>query len=61
MIAECVGWQELWDYEHGPSVVRGINKIVRAISYPDYSSKCPLRDISELDQVYIYIYIYIYI
>ena len=53
-IAVSVGWKKLWDHalDHGSSVIKGMKNLVRVITYPDHAtSKCPLCDMSELDQI----------
>ena len=53
-IAESVGWKRLWDHllDHGPSAIMGMKNMVRVIAYPGHvvNKKCPVCDISELDQ-----------
>ena len=53
-IAASVGWKKLWDHalDHSSTVIKSMKNLVRVITYPDHAvSKCPLCDISKLDQI----------
>ena len=53
-IAVSVDWKKLWDraLDHGSSVIKSMKKLGGVITYPDHVvSKCPLCDISKLDQI----------
>ena len=52
MIAQAIGWRELWDdtLDHGLYVIKGIKNLLRVIAYPDHAAKkCPLCDTKEFD------------